>query len=375
MVADMTVEKKKLKNNLRQIIMEYIQDHAVNSRIPSERDISAALDINRYSIRKHLAAFEREGWISKNGRQGMFLCSQAEIRDTYGLITGDGHSFSYLDGPDMIAGALRAFSFHNCMIRNLSFSSVDQIPGYVQRFGLKGIIWMQPNVPAMTECFSLLLKKQIPLVFGSDWEPDYFAGKNIDTNVVTCDVKVFAMDRVRFLAERSCRHAACLAVPSKERDFIAETMRRSGIVPYLFSSAEEFMSQMPDLIRKHPIDAVLSNGHANFYQSLFQFLHSHPDFQPVLSIEDHPQVRVLMKQYPEIPVDFNFEPWQDWMARIGAQSAEMLLRSASDKLIQPFELAVHNPKTSQIQPVNRIVSKSVSRSHKYIKSNQKGPEK
>ena len=338
MVADMTVEKKKLKNNLRQIIMEYIQDHAVNSRIPSERDISAALDINRYSIRKHLAAFEREGWISKNGRQGMFLCSQAEIRDTYGLITGDGSNYSYLDGPDMIAGVLHAFSEHNCIVRNLPFTSVSQIPQTVQRFGLKGVIWVEPNIPEMAECFKTLLKKKIPLVFCSNLEPDHFSRFGINSNFVANDCETFSRERVKFLAEHSCRHVAGLVISSKERDLIQENLKKCGIGSSFFSTTEEFLIKMPEIMHKKAVDGILCNGYSNVYQVVFQFLHDHPDFHPALSIEDHPQVRVLMKRYPEIQVDFGFEPWQDWLTRLGVISVEMLLRSASEKLIQPFEL-------------------------------------
>ena len=91
-------------------------------------------------------------------------------------------------------------------------------------------------------------------------------------------------------------------------------------------------------MQKNAIDGILCNGYSNVYQVVFQFLHDHPDFHPALSIEDHPQVRVLMKRYPEIQVDFGFEPWQDWLTRLGVISVEMLLRSASEKLIQPFEL-------------------------------------
>lgn len=342
MVADMTDKKKKLKNILRQIIMEYIQGHAVNSRIPSERDISAALDINRYSIRKHLAAFEREGWISKNGRQGMFLCSQAELRDTYGLITGDGSNYSYLDGPDMIAGVLHAFSEHNCIVRNLPFTSVSQIPQTVQRFGLKGVIWVEPSISEANECFNVLLEKEIPLVFCSNLEPDRFYRLGINSNFVASDCEAISRERAKFLAEHACRHAVCLVIPSKERDFILENLKKFGIESSFFSTANEFLKKMPELMQKNAIDGILCNGYSNFYQVVFQFLHDHPDFHPILSIEDHPKVRAQMKRYPGVRVDFGFEPWQNWLTRLGAMSVEMLLRAAENP-IQPYELIVPQP--------------------------------
>ena len=336
----MTEKKKKLKNNLRQIIMEYIQDHAVNSRIPSERDISAALDINRYSIRKHLAAFEREGWISKNGRQGMFLCSQAEIRDTYGLITGDGSNYSYLDGPDMIAGILRAFSEHNCIVRNLPFSSVSQIPQTVQRFGLKGVIWVEPNIPEKTECFDILRQKQIPLVFCSE---NYYLYNDFDhlSNTVSLDWAELTRLRAEFFIAHGRKNIVYYATDStpsftlfrKHLACLGVKLPDECVIP----KGDLLESCLPSLIKKYPIDGILVDGASMCYEHLFAFLHRNPDFRPLLSVENHPKVQSQLRQYPEIKVDFQFESLHDFYFKLGVRSMEMLERAKDGDLIQKPE--------------------------------------
>ena len=101
--------------------------------------------------------------------------------------------------------------------------------------------------------------------------------------------------------------------------------------------ADLLESRLSALTKKYSIDGILVDGESMYYENLFAFLHRNPDFRPLLSIENHPNVRYLLRQYPEIKVNFQFESLHDFYFRLGVYSAEMLERARNGDLIQKPE--------------------------------------
>ena len=328
------------KNEVRKALSDYIRTHAGTDRLPPLRDISRDLGVSIYLIRKHLDAMQREGILQTRNRIGMFLTPQQSQRQTVGIVFNPEWANPYIDFPDIYAGVISSLAQRFYLIRTLSFKKLSDLPELVRSLGLTGIVWIDKtaeNLPVLMDRISM--KHGIPLVL---------CGQNLfltrpfvkTANTVSLDWEELAKLRADYFVAHDCRHIVYFAVNSPSLKLFRDELAKYGTeLPdeMVISRADELEPRLSMMLRKHPIDGILVDGLAGFYENLFAFLHRHPDFRPLLSIEDNPQVRHQLRQYPDIEIAFQFESWRDFYFRLGEQAAAMLERAITDNPIQPSE--------------------------------------
>lgn len=332
------------KNEVRKALSDYIRTHAGTDRLPPLRDISRDLGVSIYLIRKHLDAMQREGILQTRNRIGMFLTPQQSQRQTVGIVFNPEWANPYIDFPDIYAGVVSSLSQRFYLIRTLSFKKLSDLPELVRSLGLTGIVWIDKtavNLPVLMDRISM--KHGIPLVL---------CGQNLfltrpfvkTANTVSLDWEKLAKLRADYFVAHGCRHIVYFAVNSPSLKLFRAELAKYGIeLPdeMVISRADELGPRLSELFRKYPVDGILVDGLAGFYENLFAFLHRHPDFRPLLSLEDNPQVRHQLRLYPDIGLTFQFESWRDFYFRMGEQAAAMLERAMTGDLIQPSEKYIH----------------------------------
>ncbi|MBE6370916.1 MAG: LacI family transcriptional regulator [Lentisphaerae bacterium] len=328
------------KNEVRKALSDYIRTHAGTDRLPPLRDISRDLGVSIYLIRKHLDAMQREGILQTRNRIGMFLTPQQSQRQTVGIVFNPEWANPYIDFPDIYAGVISSLAQRFYLIRTLSFKKLSDLPKLVRSLGLTGIVWIDKtavNLPVLMDRISV--KHGIPLVLcGQNLFLTRPFGKT--TNTVSLDWEKLAKLRADYFVAHGCRHIVYFAVNSPSLKLFRAELAKYGIeLPdeMVISRADELGPRLSALRRKYPVDGILVDGLAGFYENLFAFLHQHPDIRPLLSIEDNPQVRNQLQLYPDIEIPFQFESWRDFYFRMGEQAAAMLERAITDNPIQPSE--------------------------------------
>ena len=328
------------KNEVREALSDYIRTHADTDRLPPLRDISRELDVSIYLIRKHLDAMQREGILQTRNRIGMFLTPQQPQRQTVGIVFNPEWTNPYIDFPDIYAGVISSLEQRFYLIRNLSFKKLSDLPELVKSLGLAGIVWIDSsakNLPVLMDRISI--KHEIPLVLcGANLFLTRPFGKT--TNTISLDWEQLAKLRAEYFVSRGCRHIIYFAVNLPSLKLFRAELAKYGIdLPdeMVVSRAAELEPRLSELLRKYPVDGILADGQVGFYENLFAFLHRHPGFRPLLSIEDNPQVRHQLRQYPDIEIAFQFESWRDFYFRMGGQAAAMLERAITDNPTQPSE--------------------------------------
>ena len=332
------------KNEVRKALSDYIRTHAGTDRLPPLRDISRDLGVSIYLIRKHLDAMQREGILQTRNRIGMFLTPQQSQRQTVGIVFNQEWTNPYIDFPDIYAGVISSLAQRFYLIRTLSFKKLSDLPELVRSLGLTGIVWIDKtaeNLPVLMDRISM--KHGIPLVL---------CGQNLfltrpfvkTANTVSLDWEELAKLRADYFVAHGCRHIVYFAVNSPSLKLFRDELAKYGTeLPdeMVISRADELEPRLSMMLRRHPIDGILVDGLAGFYENLFAFLHRHPGFRPLLSIEDNPQVRHQLRLYPDIGLTFQFESWRDFYFRMGEQTAAMLERAMTGDLIQPSEKYIH----------------------------------
>ncbi|MGE5342699.1 MAG: FadR/GntR family transcriptional regulator [Candidatus Omnitrophota bacterium] len=68
------------KNDIWQRLIQFIRDHAFKKgdRLPSERELSRMLDVNRTTLRETLQRMEERGWVITKRGSGIYLNRNAE---------------------------------------------------------------------------------------------------------------------------------------------------------------------------------------------------------------------------------------------------------------------------------------------------------
>lgn len=334
------MKKDFTKNEVRKALSDYIRTHADADRLPPLRHISRDLGVSIYLIRKHLDAMQREGILRARNRVGMFLTPRQFQRRTVGIVFNPDRTCPYLDFPEIYAGVVSSLAQRFHLIRNLSFKELSDLPELVKSLGLAGIVWIDKSAEDLPVLMDRISRKHgIPLVLcGMNLFMTRPFGRT--TNTVSLDWDELAKQRARYFASRGCRHVVYFTVDSPSLKSFRGELAKYGIkLPeeYVVSRPDELDQRLSELSRKNPVDGILADGTPGFYENLFAFLHRHPDFRPLLSVEDNPMLRYQLRQYPGIEIGFQLESWQKFYFRLGEHAVEMLERAASDSLIQPSE--------------------------------------
>ena len=332
--------RKISKNDVRSALIDYIHRNDDGVRLPPLRTMSRELGVSIYLIRKNLDALQREGVLKGRNRIGMFLTPEQVHRTTVGIIINPATPFPYIDDPQLYAGLLNALAKRFFLIRAVSFRKISDLPKVARSFGLAGVIWVIPDPDEIRAPMSRLRGKlPVPLVF---------CGENIFnevrfsslSNTVSLDCDEFARQRARHFAAHSARNIVYFSSGTAALIPFRNELAKFGIrLPdeCVIDRADQLDVRLTELMRSRGVDGILVDGSDGFYEQLFAFLHRNPKFRPLLSIEDHPRVRIQMHRYPDVHVDFPFESWHDFHARLGEQAADMLQRAMDGDLIQPPE--------------------------------------
>jgi len=331
------------KDEVRSALSAYIARHAADDRLPPLRTLSRELGVSIYLIRKHLNAMQREGILRTRNRIGLFLTPEEVRRPAVGIISNPESSFPFIDAPDMYAGLISALSKQFCLVRCINFKTVSDLPKLVKSLGLAGVAWVRtrPEFDDFPALMELLVKKHhIPVSF---------CGQNIYpvndfkrlSNIVSLDWEELARLRAEyFVAHGKTRIVYFSPETGPACPIFKKHLAGFGIdLPKecVISRFEQLEQRLPDLIRRYGIDGILVDGSPGFYEALFAFLHREPSFRPLVSIEDYPQVRCLLRRYPDIKLDFQFESSHDFHFRMGVRTAGMLTDAMSDGLIRKPE--------------------------------------
>ena len=314
------------KNEVRAALAEYIKARSDTDRLPPLRTISQELGTSIYLIRKHLDAMQREGILQAKNRVGMFLTASQVQRPTIGIITNPSDSDPDIDSPNIYTGMIYELSC-NYLVRAIHFKKLDELPQLVKSLGLAGLAWVEPVSEIFPQLKQLCEKHGIPLVLCGQ---NLFIKHSIKrfSNAISLDWERLARLRADYFAAYGKRHIVYYAIhDTPSVPIFRQELAKHGIeLPdeCIIPKAELLETQLKKLQKSYPIDGLLIDGASGFYETLFAYMHSHPDFRPLLSIECHPLVLYLMRQYPEINIDFQFETWQDFYFRLGKDAAKML---------------------------------------------------
>lgn len=328
------------KNEVRDALSDYIRKHAGTDRLPPLRDISRDLGVSIYLIRKNLNAMQREGILQSRNRIGMFLTPQKFQRQTIGIVFNPEWANPYIDFPDIYAGVVSSLAQRYYLIRNLSFKKLSDLPKLVKSLGLSGIVWIDQsanNLPVLMDRISL--KHRIPLVLCGE---NLFLTRLFDktTNTVSQDWEELAKLRADYFVSRGSRQVIYFAVNLASLKLFRAELARYGIIlpdELVISQPDELRTRLPELIRKYTVDGILVDGGQGFYEPLFDFLHRHPGFKPLISIQDNPLVHYLLQQYSGIELSFQFESRHEFYYRLGERAAVMLDRAKTENLVQNSE--------------------------------------
>lgn len=332
--------RKILKDDVRSALIGYIRCHDSNGRLPPLRTMSRDLGVSIYLIRKHLDTLQREGVLKGRNRIGMFLTPDRVRRVTVGLIVNPSHPFPYIDDPEIYSGLINALTRRFCLLRTVGFKKISDLPGLARTLGLAGAVWAGPLPAELRSAMTLIRgKKPFPTVFCGQ---DFYDDNDISalSNTVSLDHEDLTRQRARHFAAHGVRDIVYFSSGTAALTLFRRELAEFGIrLPdkCVIPRADLLDVQLPELIRSRGVDGILVDGGSGFYEQLFAFLHRNPKFRPLLSIEDHPRVRIQMHRYPDVHIDFPFESWHDFHARLGEQAADMLQRAMNGDPIQPPE--------------------------------------
>ena len=332
--------KKTAKNHVRERLIEYIQAHSSDPQLPPLRTISRDLEVSIYLIRKQLDTLQREGILKRRTRIGVFLTPRQLQIPTIGMITNPGSSDPYIDVPEIYAGVLSALARQPYLVRSFDFKHYRDIPKRVLEMGISGLIWVEPRNVDLVELVRLVCgKHRIPMALCGENFYRYTPFRDF-SNLVSLDYEAEARLRAQYFVCQGKKRLAYCAIATASLPVFREELRRHGIdLPEecVISDAERMPERLPEIVQKYRIDGILCDGSPGFYENLFAFLHQHPDFRPLLSVENHPRVHCQLRKYPEIKLDFQFEPWGDFYFRQGERAVDMLIRSMSGERVQKGE--------------------------------------
>lgn len=320
-------ESKQKKIALRGRLLKYLEKHGEGGRVPPERELSLALNVNRYLLRNCVRDLIQEGVMVRKPRRGTFLISRPDMQKRIGIVLENGETSPYLNNLSMLGGIIDVLNEADCQVRLINFTRCEQFASLFRQYGLDGCVWLHPYEKEQEYIGSLPpdLKKKIAVA--SDEDP-FLLQERLEKQFVTLDWEKVNQARAEYFIRRGHTRVIYLGYSAWPYDCFCSVFREHGLPwnsEWLIDKAEEIPVRLPLLVKKYGITGILCNG--IFFSEMFQTLNRMPEQQFDLSVANVPAIRILQRQYPRVKVNFMFENASHYWRKIGRLSAEMLLQA------------------------------------------------
>ena len=270
---------------LREHFLKYAREHAVNSRIPTVRELRQALGVSNYMLLNCMNDLIREGVLYRKSRkEGTYLADNFS-RYVIGLLLDGAVRNDYLEQPGWMSGFCRAFMGRsNFFIRLISLPQNMTLEEQIRKFGLSALVIRfdkeMKNIfpPDMSD---EIRNRIICSVGGFDVRFDDLPQKN----VLAPDREYWPREYVRAAVRRGCRRFVLLGRDDFVNEVMIDEMHKQGMEwseDCRISNPGRIAPVLDKLIRKYRIDAIRCGG---AYESfLAEFFRKTPSFRPFLPV-------------------------------------------------------------------------------------------
>lgn len=320
-------ESKQKKIALRGRLLKYLEQHGEGGRVPPERELSLALNVNRYLLRNCVRDLIQEGMMVRKPRRGTFLISRPDMQKRIGIVLENGETSPYFNNLSMFGGVIDALDEADCQVRLINFSRCEQFASLFRQYCLDGCVWLNPSEKEQKYIASLPADIRKKIVVASNDDPTLLQ-KRLGKQFSALDWENMSRTRAEYFIRRGHTRIAYLSVRTWTYNCFCSVLKEHGL-PWnedcLIDRVEDISGRLPLLIKKYGINAILCNG--SFFHEMFRTLDNMPESQFDLSVENVSSIRFLQRQYPRVKVNFMFENAHCYRREIGNSAVKILLRA------------------------------------------------
>ena len=275
------------KAKLREQFVKYVRVHAVNSRIPTVRELRQALEVSNYMLLNCMNDLIREGVLYRKSRKEGTYLAPVFSRYVIGLMQAGAVRNDYLEQPGLMAGFCRAFMGRsNFFIRLISPPQNISLEEQIRKFGLSALVVRSAhdirNIVAQ-DMSDEIRSRIICSVGGFDVRFDDLP----EYNVLVPDREYWPREDVRAAKRRGCRRFVLLGKDDFVNEVMIDEMHKQGMEwsdDCRISNPGRVNQMLEKLICQYPVDAVRCGGAYESY--LAEFFRATPSFRPFLPVLD-----------------------------------------------------------------------------------------
>lgn len=278
-----------------------------DGKLPPERELCKEIGVSRGTLRKALKQLIMEGYVVSVPQKGNFITG-APKRINIGIIINDGvFANASVSAPLMMSGIMDVLGKSNCLARFINLYNLSKIEDIIQGYGLDGLLWCYPPQETFPAIKKIISNVNIPLMI-STMVYDKHIREIPFKNHVSKDYVCIGEERAKYFLRKGHKKIAYIGDPENWPTFEAfrSTLKKSGIdfnYDWHIELIENIQERLPDIINRHKITGIVSNGGPDRLENVFIALEKNPEWQNIDLLVDYvPALPDLMKRHPGVKV-------------------------------------------------------------------------
>ncbi|OQA79773.1 MAG: hypothetical protein BWY31_04159 [Lentisphaerae bacterium ADurb.Bin242] len=278
-------------------------------QLMGEMELCGKFKVGRGTVRRAMASLIAGGYvILLPKRRGYFtnpeFSEQTPFRIGILVASGFASSMAYISA-EAFCGIAESMHGFFCTYDFLTLSSDDPetVVAEIGNAAVDGLLWISPE-ESFVEAIDRLLAENFPVV---SIENVYLPLRRKPRyNFYAYDYFFAGECRAKYFLREKCRRIIYCTENADSVKQFAKTLHR-GNVPFdgnsVFTSAEEIMSRLPELLNRNRVDGIVCDGPTLRYNALFKTLSAHPDGSAVKVLVEHePQAILMAKHFPHLKI-------------------------------------------------------------------------
>ena len=320
------------KVELRERLLSYAREHAVNDRIPTVAELRKALGVTNYMLLDCMNELIKEGQLYRKSRkEGTFLTTHRK-KYVVGLFDTSSEGKGFVDAPAWMSGFFRAFTRNrDCLLRIVPYSKAEKLPEIIRQFGFGSIVWYSNKSQNTADILAELPETVRDKIICS--HICFVNNQNAELpqmNGIGIDYDYWPREYVRAARRRGCRHFLMVSPRDAVCEIMLDEMKKQGMPWHdecLISNPADLPKKLPELVQKYKIDAVRCAGglQHSFALAVRNMPGFHP-FMPFFGFEN--RYRQLKEDYSWLNAAFIFEHMDDFLERLGFLAGQAAIELA-----------------------------------------------
>ncbi len=276
--------------------------------LPSERALRDLIGVSRNTCRKVIARLIDENVIKSMPRQGHWILKEFYRCSKVGIVLNNGAESPFVTDISFLSSILDTLQKNRFSAHFIQANSLDNLLLTALSHAVNSLIWITPGNSELEQAKKIQADGSLPLVLLFRKVPEQSKKLLDKLTYVAIDCKSIGKADAEFIIRRGHRQIAYLGEDKDNEIFngLIEYCQENGIEfnrKYQSSDIRNQDEFLTNLMKKHDITAIISEGRLERCEKLFKFCNTLPkEKRPEILLPNITGLKELHESYPGVKI-------------------------------------------------------------------------